>query len=64
MLVTKYPIGYQQSNAYTVWKAIRSPEHPTREQYLEQEGGRFPSLAKMDVSGGHLAQTLRCHSSR
>jgi xylan 1,4-beta-xylosidase len=35
VLVTHYRIDQTHSNAYTVWKAMGSPQHPTTEQYAE-----------------------------
>ena len=35
VLVTHYRIDETHSNAYTVWKAMGSPQHPTAEQYAE-----------------------------
>jgi xylan 1,4-beta-xylosidase len=35
VLVTHYRIDDTHSNAYTVWKAMGSPQHPTTEQYAE-----------------------------
>jgi len=35
ILVTHYRIDETHSNAYTVWKAMGSPQHPTAEQYAE-----------------------------
>ena len=34
-LVTEYRIDEDHSNAYTVWKAMGSPQHPTAEQYAQ-----------------------------
>ncbi len=41
VLVKEYRIDSNHSNAYTVWKAMGSPQHPTAEQYsqlLDREG--------------------------
>jgi xylan 1,4-beta-xylosidase len=35
VLVTHYRIDQTHSNAYTVWKAMGSPQNPTTEQYAE-----------------------------
>jgi xylan 1,4-beta-xylosidase len=35
VLVTHYRIDDTHSNAYTVWKALGSPQHPTSAQYAE-----------------------------
>ena len=35
VLVTHYRIDDTQSNAYTAWKAMGSPQHPTTAQYAE-----------------------------
>jgi xylan 1,4-beta-xylosidase len=35
VLLTHYRIDDMHSNAYTVWKAMGSPQHPTIEQYAE-----------------------------
>jgi len=35
VFVTHYRIDDTHSNAYTVWKAMRQPQHPTPEQYKE-----------------------------
>ena len=38
VLVTHYRIDDAHSNAYTVWKAMGSPQQPTSEQYAELKG--------------------------
>ncbi len=38
VLVTHYRIDDAHSNAYTVWKAMGSPQQPTSEQYAELQG--------------------------
>jgi len=35
VLVTHYRIDDTYSNAYTAWKAMGSPQHPTTAQYAE-----------------------------
>ena len=35
VLVTHYRIDEWHSNAYTVWEAMSSPQHPPAEQYAE-----------------------------
>jgi xylan 1,4-beta-xylosidase len=35
ILLTHYRIDDTHSNAYTVWKAMGSPQNPTTEQYTE-----------------------------
>ena len=56
VLVTHYRIDNQHSNAYTVWKAMGSPQHPTTEQYAqlkEQDGLQLmTSPAWTDASNG------------
>jgi xylan 1,4-beta-xylosidase len=38
VLVKQYRIDANHSNAYTVWKAMGSPQHPTAEQYSQLLG--------------------------
>lgn len=58
VLVNEYRIDDQHSNAYTVWKAMGSPQHPTTEQYRElQERAGLELLRSprwMDVENGQL----------
>ncbi len=55
VLVTHYRIDDIHSNAYTVWKAMGSPQHPTTEQYatLQAQDGLqlLTSPEWMDVKG-------------
>lgn len=61
VLVTHYRIDNEHSNAYTVWKAMGSPQHPTTEQYaqLQAEDGLqlLTSPVWMDVHGGAVTLT-------
>ena len=58
VLVTEYRIDDTHSNAYTVWKAMGSPQKPTPEQYreLQQRAGleAIGSPRWMDVESGKL----------
>ena len=54
--VRHYRIDENHSNAWTVWKALGSPEHPTQDQYTRLETAGQLQLAdsprRMDVRGG------------
>ena len=58
VLLEHYRLDDTHSNAYTVWKAMGSPQHPTTKQYAElQEAGQlqlFTSPAWMDVKDGRV----------
>lgn len=58
VLVQNYRIDDTHSNAYTVWKAIGSPQHPTAEQYarLKAEEGLqlLGSPTWMDVTDNSI----------
>lgn len=58
VLVEHFRIDDTHSNAYTVWKAMGSPQQPTAEQYaqLKAEAGLqlLTSPTWMDVRGGKL----------
>ncbi|MFT4112483.1 GH39 family glycosyl hydrolase [Silvibacterium sp.] len=58
VLVKQYRIDTNHSNAYTVWKAMGSPQHPTSEQYaqlLDREGLELiGSPAWQDVKDGQI----------
>ena len=59
VLVTHYRIDETHSNAYTVWKAMGSPQTPTSEQYAELQSRDglelLGSPVWMDVVGGTIA---------
>ncbi len=61
VLVTHFRIDDTHSNAYTVWKAMGSPQHPTAEQYarLQSEAGLqlLTSPVWMDVTNGDIKVT-------
>ncbi len=61
VLVTHYRIDDMHSNAYTVWKAMGSPQHPTTEQYalLQSQAGLqlLTSPVWMDVVNGAITLT-------
>ena len=58
VLVQQYRIDDTHSNAYTVWKAMGSPQHPTTAQYAELEAKDglelLDSPVWMDTSDGRL----------
>jgi xylan 1,4-beta-xylosidase len=58
VLVTHYRIDGDHSNAYTVWKAMGSPQHPTAEQYAELKSKDGLQLLTspdwMDVANGQV----------
>ncbi len=66
ILVTQYRIDETHSNAYTVWKAMGSPQHPSPEQYAElkaKDGLQLlTSPSWMDVDRG--AVTLQINMPR
>ena len=66
VLVTHYRIDDTHSNAYTVWKEMGSPQHPTTEQYakLQAVDGLQTQTSPewMDVSGGTV--TLKAEMPR
>jgi xylan 1,4-beta-xylosidase len=59
VLVTHYRIDDTHSNAYTVWKQMGSPQHPTTEQYvkLQAEDGlqTLNSPEWVDASNGSIS---------
>ncbi len=61
VLVMHYRIDDAHSNAYAVWKAMGSPQHPTAEQYAElksKDGLQLlTSPAWMDVTDGEVKVT-------
>jgi xylan 1,4-beta-xylosidase len=63
VLVRHYRIDEQHSNAYTVWKAMGSPQNPTAEQYarLEAAGqlGQLGSPQWMSAAAGKLEMNVR-----
>lgn len=58
VLVTHYRIDDTHSNAYTIWKAMGSPQHPTTEQYARLQGGAGLQLLNspqwLDVISGEV----------
>jgi len=63
VLVIHYRIDDTHSNAYTVWKAMGSPQHPTGEQYAElksKDGLQLlTSPVWMDVADGSITVTTQ-----
>ena len=63
VLVIHYRIDDTHSNAYTVWKAMGSPQHPTEEQYTELKGKDglqlLTSPVWMDVTAGAITVTTQ-----
>jgi xylan 1,4-beta-xylosidase len=53
-----YRLDDTHSNAYTVWQAMGSPQHPTAKQYAElQAAGQLQMLTSpdwLDVTDGHV----------
>lgn len=58
VLLEHYRLDDSHSNAYTVWQAMGSPQHPTTKQYAElQSAGQLQLLtspAWIDVKDGHV----------
>lgn len=58
VLVSHYRIDETHSNAYTVWKAMGSPQHPDAQQYADlQAAGQLQLLTSptwLDVAGGKV----------
>ena len=58
VLLEHYRLDDTHSNAYTVWKSIGSPQHPTTEQYATlQAAGQLQMLTSpswLDVVDGHV----------
>jgi xylan 1,4-beta-xylosidase len=58
VLLQHYRIDDTHSNAYTVWKAMGSPQSPTAEQYAQlQRAGQLELLQSpewLDVTGGKV----------
>ncbi len=61
VLLSHYRIDDTHSNAYTVWKAMGSPQHPTTEEYEQlraQDGLQLlTSPAWVDISNGSVTLT-------
>lgn len=61
VLVSQYRIDDTHSNAYTVWQAMGSPQHPTTEQYetLKSQAGLqlLTSPVWMDSKNGNVKLT-------
>ncbi len=61
MLLEHFRIDDTHSNAYTVWKAMGSPQHPTPEQYAAAAGRRAARTAHLarwlDVKNGEVVLT-------
>src|SRR5205814_8608575 len=57
-LLEHYRIDNEHSNAYTLWKAMRSPQHPAAEQYAPLEAaGQLQLLVSpewRDIADGKL----------
>ncbi|MGC4035759.1 MAG: beta-xylosidase [Chitinophagaceae bacterium] len=66
VLVTHYRIDQEHTNAYTVWKKMGSPQHPSAEQVTELEkSGQLQTLGSpewIDVKDG--AATIRFNLPR
>ncbi len=58
VLLEHYRLDDTHSNAYTVWQAMGSPQHPTAKQYAElQAAGQLQMLTSpdwLDVTDGHV----------
>jgi len=58
VLLQHYRVDDTHSNAYTVWKAMESPQHPTTQQYKElQAAGQLQLLTSpewLDVVNGQV----------
>ncbi len=58
VLLEHYRLDDTHSNAYTVWQAMGSPQHPTAKQYAElQAAGQLQLLTSpdwLDVTDGHV----------
>ncbi len=61
VLVTHFRIDDTHSNAYTVWKAMGSPQHPSSEQYAQLQGAAglqmLTSPEWVEVDGGQVRLT-------
>ena len=61
VLLEHYRLDDTHSNAYTVWKSMGSPQHPTTAQYATlQTAGQLEMLTSptwLDVTNGHVAVT-------
>jgi xylan 1,4-beta-xylosidase len=61
VMVSHYRIDDTHSNAYTLWKSMGSPQHPTTDQYEQlksREGLELlTSPVWMDVTNGQLTMT-------
>jgi len=59
VLITHYRIDDTHSNAYTAWKEMGSPQHPTTEQYAKLKSldglQMLTSPEWVDVVNGHIA---------
>jgi xylan 1,4-beta-xylosidase len=58
ILLTHYRIDDNHSNAYTVWKEMRSPQSPTPEQYAKLKASAGLELLEsprwVDVDAGTI----------
>jgi len=61
VLLEHFRLDNTHSNAYTVWKSMGSPQHPTTEQYAELKArGQLELLTSpewIDVTGGQVKLT-------
>ena len=61
LLVTHIRIDDTHSNAYTVWKGMGSPQHPSSEQYAQLQGAAglqmLTSPVWVEVDGGQVRLT-------
>jgi len=66
ILVRPYRIDDSHSNAYTAWKRMGSPQHPTPEQYAELESAGQLQLLESPrwVNRGRGAGALECSRPR
>ncbi|WP_419806202.1 GH39 family glycosyl hydrolase [Terriglobus sp.] len=66
VLVTQYRIDDTHSNAYTIWKAMGSPQHPTTEQYerLKAEDGLQLLTSPVWMEAGSGTVTLNTDMPR
>jgi xylan 1,4-beta-xylosidase len=62
VLLEHYRLDDTHSNAYTVWKSMGSPQHPTAAQYATlQAAGQLEMLTSpvwVDVDKGHVVVTM------
>jgi xylan 1,4-beta-xylosidase len=61
VLLEHYRVDDTHSNAYTVWQAMGSPQHPTTKQYARlQTAGQLELLTSpvwLDVANGQVVVT-------